>query len=102
MNPLILLRNILLYSIFWRLGSPPALGLRLAALPTLRQGLWLEGFSREAFLFVTQKGSEKSLAVPRQPPGGAQRAPPSARLWEPQRGGRSTEKLKNAGVLHFS
>ena len=63
MNPLILLSNILLYSIFWRLGSPPALGLRLAALPTLRQGLWLEGFSREVFLFCDKKKDAKKVSL---------------------------------------
>jgi len=71
----------------------------------------LTGFFRYGLpFFVTKKGSEKSLAVPRQPLGGAQQAPPSrkagplvryaqspapgaTRPWEPQRGGRPTKKL---------
>ena len=58
---------------------------------------FIMGGGHYAYSFVTKRVAEKSRYF-----RGAGHGLGAARPKEPQSGGRRTQKLKNAGVLHFS
>ena len=70
---------------------------RLTGPAYLAAGPFLVGGSRYAYSFVTKRVPEKSRYF-----RGAGHGQGATRPLEPQRGGRSMKKLKNAGVLRFS